>query len=544
MMKSRLLTVLLALLPLVTWGQGTVSGDVVAAPTFRFDGDNLIIETETANASIFYQMADLPNMDEATIQKISESLTVTADAQQSIYYDQSIELKKSVVLKALAAGEALSEVSVLVYDYESWQDLLKAIEYGTDVYGRAQGNTAVDATLLSNLAYALDESKMMYSERATINGFEAQNFSEKIMELAHQIEEMMTPATDATFDSNGVLTVGGAVTMAEALEYTGGGAEVAKTITAIVWNSTATLTNSDLQGLDNPNMLIYVNSQEQAPANRDNVIIGNDADGYLAKNIMLKDVESGNNDFYCPKAFTAEMISYTRNFQQQTEIGVCRGWESIALPFTVQTIVHEKNGLIAPFGNDASTKHFWLRQLISGESLAQATAIQANTPYLISMPNSDAYPAEFNQVGSVTFSSQNVEVPVTTDNASSMMDATTNTIIVFYPTMRRVAQSEELYALNVGSPQADYAEGSVFVAGLRDIRPFECYTWHHAHNPAPRYIPISELNGGTMGIESLTSALSEGEGAWYMIDGRKLQKMPTRKGVYIHNGKKVVVNKQ
>ena len=30
-------------------------------------------------------------------------------------------------------------------------------------------------------------------------------------------------------------------------------------------------------------------------------------------------------------------------------------------------------------------------------------------------------------------------------------------------------------------------------------------------------------------------------GAWYTLDGRKLDKMPTRKGLYINNGKKVVV---
>ena len=347
----------------------------------------------------------------------------------------------------------------------------------------------------------------------------------------------MEPEVDYTFDYNGVLTVGGSTTLANALSAAGGRDEVAKTITAIVWNSTATLTNSDLNGLSNPNMLIYVKDASQAP-DRDNVII----DG-VAKNIMLSDVAEGNNNFYCPQAFTAEMISYTRNFQQQTEIGVCRGWETIALPFTVQTIMHEKNGVISPFGNDASTKHFWLRQLIPDESLAQATVIEANTPYLISMPNSNEYPAEFNQAGRVTFSSQNAVVPVTSGNAASMRDSATNTMIVFYPTMQRIAQNEELYALNVGDSQAGYAEGSVFVAGLRDIRPFECYTWHHAHGPAPQFIPINELNGGATGIEDVGSLMSDGrgEGAWYDLNGRKLQQKPTRKGVYILNGQKVVI---
>ena len=343
-------------------------------------------------------------------------------------------------------------------------------------------------------------------------------------------------APDYTFDNNGVLTVGGSTSLADALSAAGGRAEVAKTITAIVWNSTATLTNDELQGLDNPNMLIYVTDATFAPANRDNVVIGD-----FAKNIVLTDVENGNNNFYCPQAFTAEMISYTRNFQQQTEIGVSRGWESIALPFTVQTMMHEKNGLIAPFGNDASGKHFWLRQLTE-EGLARATTIEANTPYIISMPNNSEYPAEFNQAGRVTFSSQNAIVPVTSGDIASRLDPVTNTMIVFYPAMQRVGQNEEIYALNVGSAQAGYAEGSVFVAGLRDVRPFECYTWHHAHGPAPHFIPVDEMNGGATGIDSLTPNPSpKGEGSYYSLDGRKLQKKPTQNGVYILNGRRVVI---
>ena len=45
---------------------------------------------------------------------------------------------------------------------------------------------------------------------------------------------------------------------------------------------------------------------------------------------------------------------------------------------------------------------------------------------------------------------------------------------------------------------------------------------------------------GTTGINSLTPALSEGKGV-YTLDGRKLNVMPSTKGIYIVNGKKVIV---
>ena len=339
-----------------------------------------------------------------------------------------------------------------------------------------------------------------------------------------------------TFDTTtGVLTINNETPLADALTAAGGRDEVAKTITAIVWNSTTPLTNSDLQGLDNPNMLIYVQSESLAPQNRDNVVVNG-----FAKNIVLTDVSEGNGDFHCPQAFTAEMISYTHEYRQQTEIGVARGWETIALPFAVQTIMHEKNGVIAPFGNSNSSKHFWLRQL-THQGLAQATAIEANTPYLISMPNNDVYPAEFNQAGRVTFSSQNIEVPVTQLNGMEAQTAT-GEMVMIQPNFKGQSATTMIYALNVGVQRDGHPEGSVFEANYRAVRPFEAFTVHHGNSPAPQFISVFEMNGGTTGIlTSHLSPLTSVEGVWYDLNGRKLQQKPTRKGVYILNGHKVVV---
>ena len=66
------------------------------------------------------------------------------------------------------------------------------------------------------------------------------------------------------------------------------------------------------------------------------------------------------------------------------------------------------------------------------------------------------------------------------------------------------------------------------------------------------YLPITDLavktrsltigNGeGTTSIENLTPALSESEGEWYDLQGRRLGNKPNRKGIYISNGRKVVI---
>jgi hypothetical protein len=357
---------------------------------------------------------------------------------------------------------------------------------------------------------------------------QAWNLFKNIQSIEKEPEEI------ATFDGR-VLTVNGSTVIQDALEQFGGREEVAKTITAIVWNSSVPLTNSDLQGFDNPNMLIYVNDESLAPQNRDNVVIGD-----LAKNIVLKDVSEGNGNFYCPKEFRAEMISYTHEYRQQTEIGVARGWETITMPFMVQTIMHEKQGRIVPFGNSDSGANFWLRQMTSN-GLQRATKIEANVPYIISMPNNEAYYAQYNLAGRITFSSQDALVPMTQYSPVHMQ--VEGGMLMFVPCFQTTQTGNMIYALNVGEARGNYPEGSVFEANYRDVRPFEAFTVHEGNGPAPQFIPVFDLNeAGFTGIEDVRSQMSDGRGDnWYDLNGRRLQGEPAQKGVYIKNGRKQVV---
>ena len=293
----------------------------------------------------------------------------------------------------------------------------------------------------------------------------------------------------------------------------------------------ANILTEEYANIGNPNLLVYVNEARLAPSNVQNVVING-----LAREIVLTDAQDGNNDWYAPQAFVAERISYTRNFGQSTTKGTSRGWESIALPFDVQTIQHESKGVIAPFNNSASNKHFWLRRL-TDNGLQAATNIEANTPYIISMPNSEEYTSDYNLNGRVTFSAQNIDVPATTTKVLALADSS----IVMVPAMQRQSRSSSVWALNVGEVRGQYFEGSVFERDYRTVRPFEAYTIHRQENgqPAPRYVPIQEIAGVT-GIETIDrEPLTLNQ--WYDMQGRKLEGKPARKGVYISNGKKVVV---
>lgn len=348
--------------------------------------------------------------------------------------------------------------------------------------------------------------------------------------------------SDINFDGL-VLTVAGDVNMTEAMEQVGGRERVTASVAAVVWNSNEPLTQGDLQDIGNPNLLVYVNNNSQVPENHNNVVVNG-----VAREIVLADTNEGNNNFFAPQPFVAESISYTRNFEQQTQIGVSRGWETIALPFDVQSVKHELQGDIAPFGLSASDKHFWLRRP-SPEGLQQDTQIEANTPYVISMPNSEEYVKEYNLPGRVTFSSTNIMVPATEPKIQKM----TKSSIEMIPTTVAVARSSEVWALNVGQTRDGYSEGSVFVRDYREVRPFEVYTVHRPvisddDNPSPQIVSVQQLMGGyATGIEDIEMIPQTGKsgrdssGGWWTLDGRKLQGKPTKKGIYIRNGRKQVI---
>jgi len=351
----------------------------------------------------------------------------------------------------------------------------------------------------------------------------------EIVELAKYADKL--EESGASFDG---LTawVSGDVPLEEAfMEVEGGREAAAQTIAAIVWENSYALTADMLQGISNPNLLVYVNEPSLAPQGIQNVVVNGQA-----QEIVLTDAATGNNNWYCPEAFTAEKISYTRNFGQQTEVGVSRGWESIALPFTVQEITHESKGQITPFGANG-TKHFWLRGY-SPDGLYSAATLEANKPYVISMPNNTVvYPDAYNLNGRVTFSAENTTVPATPP-LEEMMVVRDN--IIMMPTFQYIPQNEYVYAVNVGQARDRYAEGSVFARDLRDVRPFEAYTTHGERNGArPNFIRIAaQPNNESVGIRDIKT--DSAEDAWYSIDGRKLQGEPQRKGVYIQKGKKVV----
>lgn len=310
-------------------------------------------------------------------------------------------------------------------------------------------------------------------------------------------------------------------------------------LTAITWNSSSVELPEDVvTDVANPNILVYAKAQAMIPYALRNIVVNG-----VANNIVLVD-SAGNNNFNCPEQFVARRITYTHDYLQQTSLdGETQGWETIALPFTVNKITHEKQGEITPIAVNGAAKPFWLYEL-GDDGLEAATQIRANVPYLICMPNNDGYGDEYILGGRVTFSAQNVTI--TTSNGTTVSNGDRK----FVPTYQRVDSSADVYAMNVNLTVGENRMGSAFISNLREVRPFEAYSLHSGNRS--RAISVSSLGGGdATGINDMMlkkdSESSNDVVKVYSLSGALikqgkrddvLRSLP--KGLYIINGKKII----
>ena len=302
----------------------------------------------------------------------------------------------------------------------------------------------------------------------------------------------------------------------------------------------------------------------------------------IAENITLhRKSDYGVCDFYCPKAFKAKKISLTRNFCLESGHGISAGWESISLPFTVTSITHAVQGKCSPFGNEDGRKHFWLKKL-AASGFERATAIEAYQPYIICIPNNEAYDEEYILTGDITFSAEDEEgvlVPATPEGICSE-----GPLFTLYPSCSRKELDGSFYAINRssqldGGGHVTIPAGAVFAKrNLNNsenlgnyVFPFEAYlVTKESPAKAPMYYSIGGGDGGditgledillkenkSLNIYSIDNTLyiqtdRDREIHIYDVTGRTIRQVEAKEGVntviglakgfYFLEGKKVLI---
>lgn len=310
-------------------------------------------------------------------------------------------------------------------------------------------------------------------------------------------------------------------------------------LAAIRWEALVKMTQQVMGDFTNPNMLLYMKDAACAPDGAQNIIV----DG-VAERIVLTDVTGdGNCDYYCPEAFTARHISYQHAYTQATRIDVRGGWETLALPFDVHEVSHERQGSIQPFAAlkeediEAGAKPFWLYTCTDADTYEHTADIKAYTPYIIAMPNDPAYEEEYILSGFVTFSSENIEVPRTPDSD----DLAVGRQKYFIPNFSRQPNGQNLFCINSYQTYAAKPEGSIFVRNLRDLRPFESYFRYPAGAAVKEWFGVlEEITDGICEMMNEKLRIKNGSGAVYDLSGRRIAERQLSLGIYIQSGKKVI----
>jgi len=318
-------------------------------------------------------------------------------------------------------------------------------------------------------------------------------------------------------------------------------------LSSIIWNADFKPSYAQMGTIENPNLLFYAKSAAYVPSSVTNAVIGDKAAA-----IVLSD--GATADFYCPRAFTATTVTYSHNYTMPTAVGGTMGWETLALPFTVDRIEHETRGAAVPFASynpaNSAQRPFWL-YTYSSTGFVRASRIEANKPYLISMPNNSEYDQDYCLNGKVTFTAQNARVEPT-ENALGISRGNKT----FMPVFQRQSKSASIFALNVVndyySATGAHNPGSIFVSDLRDVSPFEAYMTSSAAG-ARSTIDI-DFNDATDIQELLCSGImaSDGRQRVYTLSGqlvvqtedivglrKAMKRLP--KGVYLINGKKIQI---
>lgn len=251
-------------------------------------------------------------------------------------------------------------------------------------------------------------------------------------------------------------------------------------ITSVIWPKLdEKMPDGVVADCGNKNLLFWCRDNSMAPDDAANVVVyWNLAGGDLtsdestcqayAQKINLVTGQS----FHALKPFTAERIQLAKEFTQKTRKGVCQGWETLVVPFSPTKVEHESKGDMTPFiiwdGDDGSPRPYWLYRSTAAGWM-EASAIEAGVPYIISVPNNDAYMSVYNLGGNVTFSAETVTV-----GAEATQPRTTDWINGSKFTGTYLPVEGDILSLNVDGPVDDYFSGSAFVGGL-STKPFGAY---------------------------------------------------------------------
>ncbi|MBP3537312.1 MAG: chitobiase/beta-hexosaminidase C-terminal domain-containing protein [Muribaculaceae bacterium] len=329
--------------------------------------------------------------------------------------------------------------------------------------------------------------------------------------------------------------------------------------TVMWWRTDSVMPEGRIAEAANPNLLFWTLDPANAPSDARNIVeIVRTPDWSTYTGVADTIRLEAGYPFKANSSIAAKLVEVTKQFDATTEPGVCRGWETITLPFTPDRIVHENGTEIVPFdawsGTDDAPKPFWL-YTANGSDWEPASAIEAEMPYIISMPNNHDYIEDYNLAGEITFSASDVTISTEAPQTTQWKES-----LIFNGTFMPV-EEDGVLSLNTNG-EVNGVPGSLFTAEARTL-PFGAYVTGAGSrrnipvfgdeqtglpglsaygltvdSPAPGTIRISSMHDCRVTVAAATGAtvavvdIRRGETA--LVEGLV-------RGVYIAAGMKVIV---
>lgn len=220
-----------------------------------------------------------------------------------------------------------------------------------------------------------------------------------------------------------------------------------------------------------------------------------------------------DDDTAAPTPASGVNVTLSRLFE-------ANNWYTICLPFALTA---EK--LQTAFGENVKVGDF-SGYTVSGSAIGvnftTVTAMAANHPYIIKVTDANVENPTFNGVDIVAGTPVNNKGTDATDkNIQAMIGVYAETTL----------ENNWLY---IRGNKFKYSNGT------SKVRPYRAYFRFRDFTDAMHSRSIIIVEDGATGIRLVDGAQADG-GDWYDLSGRKLSGKPTSKGVYIQNGKKVVI---
>lgn len=203
-------------------------------------------------------------------------------------------------------------------------------------------------------------------------------------------------------------------------------------------------------------------------------------------------------------------------------------WHDITLPFDLVLEGSPLEGATAKTLTNATVTNngeYTHVELTFGDDV---TTLQAGKPYIIKWEASQ----------------ENIENPTSTGVLVKDVDEEVRTLsfadyqvqfIGYYDAFNITPEDEDIFYMTAGSELKHTGQNRT----LKSCRAYFQFS-EEALKARQFVLNFGDGNEAT-GIVSATNFSKDTNAGWYTVDGMKLGKQPTRKGVYIHNGRKAVI---